>query len=155
MEPSYPTEDRSNTGIYLHHVNVKRAGRSVLQDITLHINTGEHVAIIGPNGSRILIGRALVHTPKMLILDEPSTALDIHAHRDLLITLNNIACSGIGVIMITHDFNDIIPEITRVLFLRDGRIIADGTRDSLLTNVNLSMLFDTDVRMCNCSGSQS
>jgi iron complex transport system ATP-binding protein len=96
---------------------------------------------------RILIGRALVHSPKMLILDEPSTGLDMRAHRDLLSTLSNIALNGTGILMVTHDFKDIIPEITRVLFIRDGSLVADGARDLLLTNAHLSMLFDTNVRI--------
>jgi len=96
---------------------------------------------------RILIGQALVHTPKMLILDEPSTGLDMGAHHDLRITLGNIARSGVGIVLVTHDVNDIIPEITRVLFMRDGSIVADGEKHSLITNAHLSALFNADVRI--------
>ena len=77
---------------------------------------------------RIMIGRALVGSSQMLLLDEPSNALDISAQRELRNLLRKLAQQGTGILLITHHIADIIPEIDRILLLRDGRIIGDGPK---------------------------
>src|SRR5579862_5270425 len=74
---------------------------------------------------RMLIGRALVHDPKALLLDEPSTSLDLSAQHELRETVRKLARSGIGILLVTHHLSDIIPEIERVIFMREGRVVAD------------------------------
>src|ERR1700683_4835591 len=92
---------------------------------------------------RILIARALVHRPRQLLLDEPSNALDLAAQRELHETLRRLAREGTGLVMVTHHLGDILPEIDRIILMRDGRIVADGTREELLTESRLSKLFHT------------
>ncbi len=96
---------------------------------------------------RILIARALVHRPKQLLLDEPSNALDLAAQRELRETLRRLAAEGTGLVLVTHHLGDILPEIDRVILMRDGRIVADGPRRELLTEASLSELFHTPVRI--------
>jgi iron complex transport system ATP-binding protein len=96
---------------------------------------------------RILIARALVHRPRQLLLDEPSNALDLAAQRDLRETLRRLAQEGTGLVLVTHHLGDILPEIERVILMRDGRIVADGPRQELLTEPRLSELFNTQVRI--------
>jgi len=96
---------------------------------------------------RILIARALVHRPRQLLLDEPSNALDLAAQRELRETLRRLAQEGTGVVLVTHHLGDILPEIKRVILMRDGRIIADGPRAELLTEARLSELFRAPVRI--------
>lgn len=96
---------------------------------------------------RILIARALVHRPKQLLLDEPSNALDLAAQRELRQTLRRLAAEGTGLIMVTHHLGDILPEIDRIILMRDGRIAGDGPRAELLTETRLSELFRTSVRI--------
>jgi iron complex transport system ATP-binding protein len=96
---------------------------------------------------RILIARALVHRPRQLLLDEPSNALDLAAQRELRETLRRLAQEGTGVVLVTHHLGDILPEIERVILMRDGRIIADGPRAELLTEARLSELFRAPVRI--------
>src|SRR5580698_4382776 len=85
---------------------------------------------------RIMIGRALVASSQMLLLDEPSNALDIAAQQDLRELLRNLARQGTGIILSTHHIADILPEIDRILMMRDGRIVADGGKSDLLTAGN-------------------
>lgn len=250
--------ETSNHFLELQHVNVARGDRVVLHDVNLSIRTGEHVAIMGPNGCgkstliltmtcqiypivkpdmrvqifgrerwaltelrqhfgvvgtdlpgertavttgvdavvagffsastlwpnlhataemrerawealermeatrlaqqtvgtmsagekrRILIARALVHRPRQLLLDEPSNALDLAAQRELRDTLRRLAQEGTGVVLVTHHLSDILPEVERIIFMRDGRIIADGRRADVLTEARLSELFHTPVRI--------
>ncbi len=96
---------------------------------------------------RILIARALVHRPQQLLLDEPSNALDLAAQRELRETLRGLAREGTGLVMVTHHLGDILPEIERIILMRDGRIVADGPREELLTEARLSELFRTPVRI--------
>ena len=90
---------------------------------------------------RILIARALVHRPRQLLLDEPSNALDLAAQRDLRETLRRLAGEGTGLVLVTHHLGDILPEIERVILMREGRIVADGPREELFTAPRLSELF--------------
>jgi iron complex transport system ATP-binding protein len=96
---------------------------------------------------RILIARALVHRPRQLLLDEPSNALDLAAQRDLRETLRRLAAEGTGLVLVTHHLGDILPEIERVILMRQGRIVADGPREQLLTAPRLSELFNAPVRI--------
>jgi len=96
---------------------------------------------------RILIARALAHRPRQLLLDEPSNALDLAAQRELRQTLRRLAREGTGLVMVTHHLGDILPEIERVILMRDGRIVGDGPREELLTEARLSELFHAPVRI--------
>jgi iron complex transport system ATP-binding protein len=103
-------------------------------------------------GRRMLIGRALVHNPKALLLDEPSTSLDLFAQHELRQTVRRLARSGMGIVLVTHHLSDIIPEIERVIFMRDGRIAGDGPKRELLTPEGLRGLFGLDVEMAERDG---
>lgn len=96
---------------------------------------------------RTLIARALVHEPQTLLFDEPSNALDIAAQTQLRDTLRQLAQSGLGILLVTHHVSEIIPEIERVVLLRQGRILADGPKQEILTEERLSSLFGVTVRL--------
>ena len=96
---------------------------------------------------RIMIARALVHRPRQLLLDEPSNALDLAAQRELRDILRRLASEGTGLVLVTHHLGDILPEIERIILMRDGRIVGDGPREDLLTAPKLSELFNTNVRI--------
>src|ERR1035437_5293983 len=81
----------------------------------------------------------------MLLLDEPSNALDLAAQQGLRAMLRRLAQQGTGILMITHHIADILPEIERVILMRDGRIVADGAKEELLTAAVLSELFGAEV----------
>ena len=90
---------------------------------------------------RIMIARALVHRPEMLLLDEPSNALDLRAQRELRETLRRLAQQGTGLLLVTHHLPDVLPEIDRVILMREGRIVGDGAKRDLLTAERLGELF--------------
>ena len=101
---------------------------------------------------RVMIGRALVGSADMLLLDEPSNALDLSAQKDLRDLLRALAQEGTGIMLITHHIADILPEIDRVLMMREGRIVADGAKTKLLTSETLSGLFGTNVGLMERAG---
>jgi iron complex transport system ATP-binding protein len=115
---------------------------------------------------RVMIGRALVGSGassaegradsgasnQMLLLDEPSNALDIAAQQGLRGMLRRLAQQGTGILLITHQIADILPEIGRVILMRAGRIVADGAKEKLLTAQVLSELFGVEVRVMERDG---
>lgn len=125
----------------------------------LHLMQAEHLAakLVGEMSAgeqrRIMIARALVHQPQMLLLDEPSNALDLAAQRELRDALRRVARQGVGILMVTHHLADIIPEIDRVILMRAGRIFADGSRRDLITAQTLRNLFGVDVSLVEHDGS--
>jgi iron complex transport system ATP-binding protein len=101
---------------------------------------------------RIVIARALVHRPRALLFDEPSNSLDVLARHGLRKTMSLLANSGIGIVMVTHDLSDIVPEIDRVVLMRDGRIVADGRKEEMLSAACLGELFGTSVEVARRDG---
>jgi len=105
----------------------------------LTLSTGER--------RRVLIARALVHRPAALVLDEPTTGLDVVAAAAFLKTLSTLADAGITLILVTHHIEEILPEIRRAVLIRDGRIFADGPCEDLLDDATLSRLFGGELEV--------
>lgn len=96
---------------------------------------------------RVLIARALVHHPRALLLDEPTTGLDIVVRRKFLETLRALAAQGRTLLLVTHHIDEIIPEVERVILMKDGAVYADGTKESILTSRNLSAVFGVEIEI--------
>jgi iron complex transport system ATP-binding protein len=96
---------------------------------------------------RFLIARALIHEPRALVLDEPTNSLDLHALHKFRSIIRKIALSGTGVILVTHNLPDIIPEISRVILMKGGTIVKDGAKEQVLTDEAIGGLFDIPVRI--------
>jgi iron complex transport system ATP-binding protein len=94
---------------------------------------------------RVLLARALVTAPRALVLDEPTTGLDLVARHDFMERVRQIARDGTTLVLITHHIDEIIPEIERVILLREGRIAASGPKRSVLTAERLSDLFGSPI----------
>jgi iron complex transport system ATP-binding protein len=96
---------------------------------------------------RVVFARALAHDPKALVLDEPTNSLDIRAQKEVRDAMRKLAHNGVTVIVVTHHLPDIVPEIARVVALKDGGIFFDGRKEELLTAAKMEKLFDTAVRV--------
>jgi iron complex transport system ATP-binding protein len=98
---------------------------------------------------KILIARALMASPKLLILDEPCTGLDIFAREQLLTTIQRIADqpNGPTLIYVTHHVEEIVPSITHALLLKKGQVFASGTTSDVLTGAYLSDFFETTINL--------
>ena len=101
---------------------------------------------------RFLIGRALVNDPATLILDEPTNSLDLHSLHTFRKTIRKIAQSGTGIILVTHNLHDIIPEISRVILMKEGRIVNDGKKPGLLTGSVIGDLFSVPLEVIESGG---
>ncbi len=124
--------------------SLERLGAGHLEQRTLDtMSTGER--------RRTLIARALVHRPAAVVLDEPTTGLDIAARAGLLGQLAQLADSGTTLLLVTHHIEEIIPAIEQVVFLDQGRIDSQGPVQSMLSAANLSRLFGIPLEL-DCHG---
>ena len=96
---------------------------------------------------RILIARALVHQPEVLVLDEPSTALDFAAAIQLSGLLRSLPKAGRDLVLVTHHPGEIPPEIPRVVLLRNGRVFADGGKRDVITPARMSELYQVNLKV--------
>ena len=101
---------------------------------------------------RLLIARALIHAPDTLLLDEPTTSLDLPSLREVRSQLRKLAADGVGLLLITHHLDDIIPEIERVVLLREGRVAFDGKKSEVLTSEHLSATFGIPLDVISRDG---
>jgi iron complex transport system ATP-binding protein len=101
---------------------------------------------------RVLLARVLVTAPRALILDEPTTGLDLGSRHSFMERVRRIARDGTTLILITHHIEEIVPEIDRVILLQDGRIVADGPKRSVLTADRLGGLFGMPVSVQESAG---
>jgi len=146
----------SSTRIYPHHhpepVHVARSKETLRRLGIAHLADRAVAQMSSGEAKRTLIARALVHEPQALLFDEPSNALDIAAQIQLRDTMRDLAQSGIGILLVTHHVSEIIPEIERVVLLREGRILADGPKTEILSEKLLSDLFGVPVRLGQVDG---
>jgi molybdate transport system ATP-binding protein len=91
---------------------------------------------------KVLIARALMKSPRLLILDEPFEGLDGPSRERLKETTTELIAQGVQVILVTHRFEEIIPGITHVLCVKEGRVFLQGKRDSVLTPEHMNRLYD-------------
>jgi iron complex transport system ATP-binding protein len=132
-------------GIWPHHevtAAMRDGARAVLERLEVpHLADRPVNELSSGEQRRILIGRALVHGPRALLFDEPSNSLDLRAQRDLRQVLRKLAREGVTLLVVTHHLDDVVPEIDRVVFMRDGRVVDDGPKERLLTAEKLDALF--------------
>jgi iron complex transport system ATP-binding protein len=101
---------------------------------------------------RVLIARALVHEPEVLVLDEPTTGLDLVARHEFLERLRALAREGTTLILVTHHVEEILPEIRKVVLLHAGTVMAQGLPEHVLTSANLSRVYGSDLSLARVQG---
>jgi iron complex transport system ATP-binding protein len=146
----------SSVGIWSHQTvtpEMREKADSVLDRLEVtHLADRLTSEMSSGEARRVLLARALVHEPRALLFDEPSTSLDLFALHELQLVMRKLAQSGIGIVLVTHHLPDIIPEIERVILLSQGRILADGPKEEILTAPRLSTLFGLPVDLAQRNG---
>ncbi|GAV32152.1 ABC-type molybdenum transport system, ATPase component/photorepair protein PhrA [Coriobacteriaceae bacterium EMTCatB1] len=121
---------------------MRRAALEAMRDMGVeHLAERTMDTLSTGEARRALIARALVSDPAALVLDEPCHGLDPSAAYHFRRTLSELARSHRALLLVTHHVEDIVPEIERVVLLKDGRIVADGPKTDVLTSQQLSRLF--------------
>ncbi len=141
----------SSVGIWPHH-EVTAAMRHRTDEVMdlleiAHLADRPICEISSGEGRRVLIARALVHKPRAMVLDEPANSLDLGSMHKLRKTMQAVAGQGTSLILVTHHLADIVPEIDRVVLMRDGRVFFDGSKPAALSSSTLSSLYRTPVEV--------
>ena len=138
-----------------HHVlpEMEAAAKHAMERLdAAHLATRWLDELSSGEARRLLIARALIHKPDTLLLDEPTTSLDLTALHEVREHLRSLAREGVGLLLVTHHLDDIIPEIDRVVLLRRGAVFADGPKAEVLTSSRLSSMFAVRVEVIQRDG---
>ncbi|MGC2447415.1 MAG: ATP-binding cassette domain-containing protein [Candidatus Sulfotelmatobacter sp.] len=141
----------SSTAIYPNHAvdpTQREIAEAALADLRIsHLADRPVCEMSSGEARRVLIARALVHKPRALLFDEPCNSLDLGAQQKVRYTMSELARSGTAIILVTHELADIVPEIQRVVLLKNGRVVADGAKEEILRVERLTELFGVTVQM--------
>lgn len=125
----------------------ERADEALAQAGASHLLGRRMASLSTGEARRVLIARALVHRPRALLLDEPCAGLDMASRRRFLESLRSLARGGTTLLLVTHHIEEILPEIGRVVLLRDGHIACQGNKPQVLTDAALSEAFGMPIRV--------
>jgi iron complex transport system ATP-binding protein len=146
----------ASIGIYGHqdftYAQIVHA-HAVMEDLGVGFLTDRRFAEMSTGEQRrCLLGRALVHDPTALVLDEPTSGLDLTATFHYLDLVRAHMRKGKTLLLVTHHIHEIPPEVERVVLLKQGKILQDGDKRAVLTEANLSRLFDCPVSLAQANG---
>jgi len=157
MTQRLPMQDRAmevvasgldaSIGLY-RHITDEEYNKSllVLKQLQVESVARQHCGTLSQGEmQKVLIARALVCQPKLLILDEPCIGLDPAARQRFLTDLAGLAKSDQAptMILVTHHIEEIDPWIENVLLLKDGKVQSQGSPDGIITSEQMSTLFDS------------
>ncbi|GAA2684248.1 iron complex transport system ATP-binding protein [Actinosynnema pretiosum] len=114
-----------------------------------HLSDREFGTLSDGERKRVLIARALMTDPELLLLDEPASGLDLGAREDLVARLSELALDpdAPAMVLVTHHVEEIPPGFTHALLLREGGIVAQGLLEDVLTEDNLAKTFDQPLEL--------
>jgi len=138
-------------GIHGHHevtAAMRKQTHSILSQLGIQeLANRAYLQMSTGQQRRLLLARALIHKPEVLIFDEPTSSLDLRASLQLIRDMRDLTQQGTTLILVTHHINEVIPEITRTVFLQNGKIIADEDKQVLLNDRSISDLYGVNVKL--------
>lgn len=112
-----------------------KKGEKLLNDIGLLTKENEKpINLSGGEQQRVAIVRALMMEPKLLLFDEPTSSLDPQMTREVLELIKKIATTGMNMMIVSHELNFVKEVATRILFIKEGKIIFDGPKEEFFNN---------------------
>lgn len=139
----------SSFGLYQDIDNASlESAKSILRSLGLeYLADRKYVTFSQGERRKILIGRALMNRPDLLILDEPCSGLDIRAREDVLKIVKNIPSENRHLLYVTHHIEELTSTITHVLLVKDGEVVAAGPKKDMMTNELLSDTYKMPVKV--------
>ncbi|TQV84302.1 heme ABC transporter ATP-binding protein [Exilibacterium tricleocarpae] len=154
----YTAEEVVNLGRTPHNSGI-RVDRDIVaaalaaMDIE-HLRGRLYPQLSGGEKQRVQLARVMAQVwrgadaePRLLLLDEPTTALDLGHQHQLMAAIRRFAAQGVAVVMVVHDLNLAARYADRLLALHQGRALAAGTVPEVLTAAVIRQLFNVDVRV--------
>lgn len=97
-------------------------------------------SLSGGNQQKVVVGRALAAEPKLLVLDEPTIGIDIKSREEIIATIDEMTQSGVSVLYLTNDYEELLRVADRLIFFKDSRIVAQ------MDNKDLDVVRVTEIR---------
>ncbi len=129
--------------------------RSLLADQHVDHTAGRRFGSLSSGErQRVLLARALMAGPELVLLDEPAAGLDLGGREELVGRMDELVrrAGSPPLVLVTHHVEEIPPSATHVLALRAGRVVAQGPIDSTLDDALLATTFDVRVRLDHAGG---
>jgi iron complex transport system ATP-binding protein len=143
-------------GVFFHHdvtPEMRHLGHDALARVdALHLADKPLNQMSAGERRRVLIARALVTKPEVLLLDEPTTGLDFVARQQFMESVGRLAREGTTILIVTHHIEEVIPETRRVVLLANGRIAFDGTPEAALTAERLGAVYGAALEVEKSGG---
>ena len=127
--------------------DIKKAESALSLMGIAHLADRRYAELSQGEKQKVLIARATVNSPRLLLLDEPCAGLDVFAREKVLSSIHNLASSSNGpsMIMVSHHVEEIVSAFTHALLIRRGNIHSSGKTSDVLTEENLSSFFEAPV----------
>jgi ABC-type dipeptide/oligopeptide/nickel transport system ATPase component len=142
LNPVYSVEFQIAEAIKIHRPEISDVHAAVIQSLNeVHINEPEKVAqqypheLSGGMQQRVMIAMALACNPRILVADEPTTALDVTIQKEIIDLLAHLCRQrGMSILLITHNFGIVANFANRVIVMRHGRVVETGSAQHVLEN---------------------
>lgn len=145
-----------SVGIHGHHTvseEQRNSAQALMQEMDIvSLASRPYLELSTGQQRRLLLARALLHKPKVLVFDEPTNGLDLKSAMHLLQDMRSLAAKGVTLILVTHHLSEIIPEVERVVLLAEGKVFADGAKHTILTSDTISQLYDMPLDVSEHQG---
>lgn len=117
----------------------------ILDRLGLKAYARRHIRdLSGGQQQRVFLARALLRSPRLLLLDEPTTGVDIKTRHDILHLLNELNRSGVTIVLTTHDLNAVATHLPHVVCLNRG-VVAQGSPSDVFTSATLGRTYGAEM----------
>jgi ABC-type Mn2+/Zn2+ transport system ATPase subunit len=120
---------------------------AVLDRLGIGHLAGRHIReLSGGQQQRMFIARALLRRPRLLLMDEPTSGVDVASRHDMLHLLSDLHAEGVAILITTHDLNGVASHLPRLVAVH-GRIVASGTPREVITPPVLEATFGAPMQV--------
>jgi len=117
--------------IHIQREKLQEAVRAVISDLSIKVTSPQVLisSLSGGNQQKVVIGKALLTEPKVLLMDEPTRGIDVGAKGDVFVIMNKLASRGLGIIFVTSELKEIMAVSDRIMVMSNGKITGEYRRE--------------------------
>lgn len=127
-------------GFHILQEQEKRDANQLIQDLSIKVSSPqvEVSALSGGNQQKVVIGKSLLTSPKVLLMDEPTRGIDVGAKAEVFQIMGGLAAQGIGILFVTSELKEILAISDRVIVMSKGKITGEFDRTEATEEVLVS-----------------
>jgi len=127
---------------------VKDKAHAMLERVRLgHVANQPLATLSQGERKKVLLARAMMSDPQLLIMDEPCSGLDLYERERLLADIEDLGRGDLTIVYVTHHIEEIMPVFTHVALIEQGRIVASGEKRNVLNEENLLKAYQVQVKV--------